>query len=540
LIFFFISCNVENRNSFIKNNAIGDSLIEDIPWHHKDKDLDSIAGISLERAHSEFIKKKKGKEIIVAIIDTQVDILHEDLKNKIYVNRDEIPENGIDDDRNGYIDDIHGWNFLGHKDGGSTYYGAPDHMRIIKRLQRKFKDKDSTAIASKNYADYLKYKRALELRKQDIAKAEGRINYGERLIEAYKDSKEAFSEVLTDDRFTQQDLDSITAKDDNEAFLLNYLGNVTRLEMTPEDMFEILKNAIARKYTMNNIYYNDRKYIGDDMYDYDDINYGNSEVGEQASLYLHGTQIAGIIGAERNNGLGIRGISNDVSLMILSIAPFGDELDKDFYNAIRYAVDNGASVINFSSGKKIADNEEILLKALKYAEDHDVLIVGSAGNTRSDIDRSENIHYPVDYNGNKELVSNFLSVGSSSQEINESIYSSYSNYGKTNVDVFAPGKDILVTHATKKKYIETSGTSLSSGITSGIAALIRSYYPTLTAPEVKQILMDSSVKYGILVDVPTKENPEQQLPFSELSKSGGIVNAYNALLMAEQVVKGKE
>ena len=537
-IILLLSCSNHNNppEGKLINNAPD---LETSSWHTKDADLDSIPGISLDKAYNLILQDKIGTPITIALLDTQVDITHEDLKNQIFSNTNEISYNGIDDDNNGYIDDKNGWNFLGTPDGKSVYYGSPDHIRIIKRLEHKFLNKKTNQISKEDSLDYKKYLKALRLKEEDIALAENRIDYGERLWKAYK---ETFAAAFPDSFLDKASLDTIIPQNENEHFLLRYLKNVERLNMTADDMFTIQKEGIHRKFTMNNLNYNDRLQIGDDIYNYEDLDYGNQYVGKQAELYLHGTQVAGIIAAQRDNKLGIKGISNSISLMVCSISPLGDELDKDFYNAIKYAADNGARIVNFSSGKRICDNEEVLIKALKYAEDRDVLIITSSGNQGTNIDIADNIYYPIDSNSNDniEFVSNLLVVGASGEFLDATLNTKFSNYGSKNVDIFAPGINLKTTHANDEKYITLGGTSIATGITSGVAALIRSHYPSLTAPEVKQILMDSSVKYDILVDLPTKENPEQQLPFSELSKSGGIVNAYNALLMAEEVVERKK
>ncbi len=226
--------------------------------------------------------------------------------------------------------------------------------------------------------------------------------------------------------------------------------------------------------------------------------------------------------------------------MPLRVSAYGSEHDKDIALAIRYAVDHGARVINMSFGKRFSMYKDWVDDAIKYAENKDVLIVKSAGNDQFNTDILENTKYPNDYNNGLEFSNNYITVGGTSYGLNEKLLYNRSNYGKETVDIFAPGYGLIGLRPNNNVSTNLKGTSFSTSIVSGITALIRSYYPSLTAAEVKQILMDSSVKYDILVDVPTKENPDQQLPFSELSKSGGIVNAYNAILMAEAYVKKKK
>ena len=222
LILVFHSCKVRDQD-FKTDPRI---FIEEVPWEHKDIELDSIAGVGLERAYNELIKNKKGNKVLVAIIDTQVDINHEDLKNQIYENSKEIKDNNLDDDNNGFVDDIHGWNFLGYDSDESVYYASMDHIRIIRRLQEEFLNLDSTQISPNRMSDFKKYHKALEARKNEIANAKKRADYGKRLWEAYRESRETFSEVFVNDNISLKEIESIEPKNDREVFLLKFLRNV--------------------------------------------------------------------------------------------------------------------------------------------------------------------------------------------------------------------------------------------------------------------------------------------------------------------------
>lgn len=528
---FLISCNEEGQ-------IVNPELQGDSDWHLKDLEKDTVPGISLERAYKELIQPNSGEEIIVAVIDTQVDLSHEDLNGQIYINPNEIENNGVDDDTNGYIDDVHGWNFLGYGKHSSLEYSLYDHTRIVKRLQNKFKDRKKEDVEPKDMAEYLKYLKAAKSHNKSIVDAEELLQASSKYKDLYIQIKERFSDRFPlYDSYFQYNLDTVTPRNEEEEKLLKYLKRFKTAGLDLETLFKEEKYAIIQKYTSNNLNYNERKQLGDNPYDYDNGNYGNNNV-QASQQRIHGTQVSGIIAANRSNGTGIKGASNRIKLMVLPIFTIkGNEHDKDFYNAVRYAVDNGARVINFSSGKPMVDNEHLVFNALKYAENNNVLVVTSSGNSASDIDKPEHNSYPMDLGPNGNTVGNLIKVGSSSRYLDNRIYSSFSNYGKQNVDVFAPGEGIRTTTSHENRYHENvEGTSISSALTSGVAALLLSQYPDLNAIQVKNILMESGTEYDVLVK--TREN--DSVPFKELSKSGKVLNAYNALKMAAGIISSKK
>jgi len=273
--------------------------------------------------------------------------------------------------------------------------------------------------------------------------------------------------------------------------------------------------------------------VRDNYYNFSDAFYGNNDI--MGPTPNHGTHVSGIVAASRNNGTGIDGVADAVKIMMVRVVPDGDEYDKDIALAIRYAVDNGAKVINGSFGKDFSPHAEWVWDALKYVESKDVLFVHAAGNDGKDIDVEEN--FPTDSKDKKtELVSNFIQIGALNYEYGEKVIADFSNYGSKNVDVFAPGVKIYATLPNNKfKYLE--GTSMASPNVAGVAALIRSYYPNLKASQVKEIIMQSGTPIDMIVKV--GENADSR-KFSEASVSGKIVNAYNALKMAEEVSKNEK
>jgi subtilisin family serine protease len=287
--------------------------------------------------------------------------------------------------------------------------------------------------------------------------------------------------------------------------------------------------------TMYNLDFDGRTATGDDAYDITDVPYGNAFTIGSIEDEMHGTHVSGIALATRDNGKGMNGVAKNVKLLSVRTVPDGDEYDKDVALAIRYAVDNGAKVINMSFGKSYSPNAEWVYDALKYAASKDVLLVHAAGNDHKNIDKSDN--FPTDAPDKvKEIVDNVITIGAMTRNYNEDLVASFSNYGKLNVDLFAPGLEIYST-VPKNEYRSIQGTSMAAPEVAGVAALIRSYYPELSAPQVKRILMNSGIKVDLNVKLPGGEG--KLVPFSDLSVSGRVLNAYNALKMADAMVSGK-
>jgi cell wall-associated protease len=518
-------------------------------WSHADLTKDSIAGMSLEKAY-QFLEGKKPTSVIVAIADSGVDIEHEDLKDVLWMNTKEIKGNNIDDDKNGYVDDIYGWNFLGNASGKMINADQLEITRLVKKGREKFGDKKSEEIAENDTYEFESYQRLNQEYMLTISQKEFEIQEMQQTISNLERVKQVFTDVkklVGKEKLRLSDLDSlkptslmmisqieaikkILENGSNEDDLLEYYQQVA-------DYTKELKKAIEG-YDLD---LNVRETLGDDLYDINDKFYGNNNVIGDKDLEKHGTHVAGIVAASRINNKGAKGVANTVKTMTVRIVPDGDEHDKDVALGIRYAVDNGAKIINTSFGKRFSPNKEWVFDAIEYAAKKDVLIVNAAGNDGKDIDIRET--YPNDSKDLKtEFADNVITIGASGLYYNEELVASFSNYGKINVDIFAPGVDIYST-VPKNEYEPLSGTSMAAPSTSGVAALIRAYYPALTAKQVKYILMNSGVKIDFKVIKPgsqTGENPEGELvPFADLSVSGRIVNAYNALQLADYLSRKK-
>jgi cell wall-associated protease len=486
-------------------------------WSHLDIIKDTIPGMSVDKAYTELLKGKKGKKVIVAIVDSGVDIEHEDLKAVIWTNKKEIPANGIDDDNNGYIDDIHGWNFLGDITKENIEY-----ERIV---------------ANKNLVDSTTYQEAKALNDKNIAKA---TNGKARLEEMSSNANNAdivLTKYFGKPNYTIEEVKAINSQDAEIKKSIAMIEQVNSFGLTvPEFKIAVQKELDGYISVINgdNLKTNYRKVLGDNPDDITDTKYGNNNVmGPDKEEILHGTHVAGIVAQVRNNGLGGDGITNNVEILTVRAVPDGDEYDKDIALGIRYAVDNGAKVINGSFGKSFSPHKQWVYDAIKYAESKDVLIVHAAGNDAKDIDVANN--YPNDSDDKKtEFADNFITIGALNYEYGNKVVARFSNFGKLNVDVFAPGVKIYAT-TPNNTYKLLQGTSMASPNVAGVAALIRSYYPKLSAKQVKHILMDSGV--AITTDVIVGGKPADVRSFTNLSKSGKIVNTYNALLMAEKMSK---
>ncbi|TDE06663.1 S8 family peptidase [Flavobacterium hiemivividum] len=486
-------------------------------WSHLDIINDTIPGMSVDRAYAELLKDKKGVKVIVGIVDSGVDIEHEDLKSVVWTNSKEIASNGVDDDNNGYIDDIHGWNFLGDITKENLEY-----ERIIK---------------DKSLVNDVIYKEAKKINDEKIAKAEAGKARLEGLLTATATADKVIAKHLGKAVYTIDEVNAIESKDTSileskvtMQRMLSFGMSIVDLEKAiQKDLEEIIATVNG-----DNLKQDYRKVVGDNPNDITDTKYGNNNViGPDKDEALHGTHVAGIVAQSRNNSMGGDGVANNVEILTVRAVPDGDEYDKDIALGIRYAVDNGAKVINGSFGKSFSPHKQWVYDAIKYAEKKDVLIVHAAGNDAKDIDFSDN--FPTDSDDKiKEFADNMITIGALNFEYGDKVVANFSNIGKVNVDVFAPGVKIYAT-TPNDTYRYLQGTSMAAPNVAGVAALIRSYYPNLTASQVKHILMDSGVAITDLVVV--GGNPKDSRSFTTLSKSGKIVNAYNAILMAEKMSK---
>lgn len=490
-------------------------------WGHLDLQKDTIPGMSVDRAYAELLKKKKGEKVIVAVIDSGIDMDHEDIQEVLWTNPGEKPDDGIDNDGNGYVDDIHGYNFLGES--------FNEQMEMARIIRLKIGDEAYQAAAQEKINEKLPEARAALPQLKQI---EALVTLADKNIKT----------ALGKEYYSLADLQGYEPKNVQEERTVGMLMQVISMGENIPDAIEELQAGINYYETLVNYHlnvdFNGRTPVGDDPYDYSDQDYGNGDPNIRDSEESHGSHVAGIIAATRNNKKGVDGVANHVKIMSIRAVPNGDEYDKDIALAIRYAADNGAKVINASFGKGFSPNSEWVYDALAYAASKDVLFVHAAGNDGINLDDPENPSFPNDHpNGTQEeFEDNYLTVGALTPMLGSEMVAVFSNYGKKYVDIFAPGQEILSTMP-NDSYEFQDGTSMAAPAVTGLAAMIRSYFPSLSAAQVKKIILESGIALDMEVMVGGPEGEEK--PFSEISSSGKIANLYNALILASQVANGK-
>jgi subtilisin family serine protease len=498
-------------------------------WQLLDENADRIPGIAVERAMKELLAgKTPQRTVLVAIIDNGIDTAHADLKANLWTNPKEIGGNKVDDDNNGFVDDVHGWDFIGGKDGKDVDFDTFEITREYARCHGKAAASGASPITEADRckeidADFQKQKTKIETTVQNYR---GANNVLEQIIPLLK-------RAASTDSLTPAKVRAISTTDPSLARARQIFLELDSQGATPQAIADGLKSLEGQlKYGLNPDY-NPRPIVGDNYTNTSEHRYGNSDVmGPDAK---HGTHVAGIIGAVRGNGVGIDGIATAVKFLMIRTVPDGDERDKDVANAIRYAVDAGAQIISMSFGKSYSPFKSAVDEAVKYADSKGVLMVHAAGNDGADLSKGKNFPTPVYLGGGR--AANWLEVGASSWKGGDDLAAPFSNYGKAEVDVFAPGVDILST-IPGNQYERDSGTSMAAPVVTGLAALIMSYYPNLSASDVRKIIVSSVSKHADQMVIKPGTDSEK-VPFGSLSITGGIVNAYNALKLAEEVSSGK-
>lgn len=505
-------------------------------WFNLDPTKDNVNGVSTEKTYEELLKGKKSTTVIVGVLDSGVDYNHEDLKDVMWTNPGEIAGNGIDDDKNGYIDDIHGWNFMGNKDGKNVEKDNLELTRVYKSLKAKYdgkSEKDFTSKADKK--DFKYYQTVKADYDKELAQAEAQSNQYKFIRDAVAGVLDKIKKEKGIEKVGLDDLKSYDAKEQKDKQGKMIAMSQASAGMAPDELVSELDEAIkSMDGSRLDLNFDGRSLVGDNYDDMSEKYYGNADCKGPGAF--HGTHVAGIIGATRKNNIGIDGVADNVKIMSVRCVPDGDERDKDIANAIRYAVDNGAKIINMSFGKKYSPGKTAVDDAVKYAESKGVLLIHAAGNSADDID--EIIHYPCKkFKNSKKEAPNFIDVGALSWKPDDEIAAPFSNYGRKTVDIFAPGVDIHSTVPDNNQYKDASGTSMAAPVVAGVAAVLKSYYPELTPQQIKKILMKSArlnYKDKKVIKPGTKD---EMIEFKELSKTGGIVNLYEAVKMAEKMKK---
>lgn len=505
-------------------------------WFTKDPEIDQAEGTSADKAY-DLLNLKHKKEIVVAVIDSGVDIHHEDLQGKIWFNKAEVAGNGVDDDQNGYIDDTHGWNFIGGYDAeGKPVHIDAEQLEVTRELikmkaKKKALEDQGLALSEKDQAYFDKISAEVT---EALTTADEMIGTLTKFLADLQANYEVIKDALGL-KFEEMSLVAVSALDVKTEAQVK----------AKENIIAIFKQGnakdVARFLRVKGIFEDDKNYYYNEAFlprgeivkdrpdDFSDVAYGNNDViGPGAD---HGTHVAGIIAADRNNSLGVRGVAENVKIMAIRVVPNGDERDKDVALGVRYAADNGAQVINMSFGKGYSPNKKEVGEAFKYAESKGVLILHAAGNESTDRDQEDRFPTRRVYNDAGDVVGEvgtWLDVGASSQFKDRTLTATFTNFGQTTVDLFAPGVNLNST-IPGNKYAVFSGTSMACPSAAGVAALVWSQMPELSAQDLKARLMTSvRSRAGLSVRLPSDHTKD--VAFETLSITGGISDAYKALV----------
>jgi subtilisin family serine protease len=503
-------------------------------WYLKDPERDKVPGVGATRTYAELLKSLTPTPIVVAVIDSGIDTAHVDLKPILWTNTKEIPGNGIDDDKNGFVDDVHGWNFLGGPDGRNVNAETLEMTRIVAAGRTRFKGKTAATVKPTEKADYALYQKAEKAYKARLAEETERNKEVESMAGPLTQMVDAMKQALGTEKLDTTALKNAKADDPNMKRAVGGMLEMMRQTGAPDAdaLLKQLNEGVTQERNMLdnslNLKFNPRAdIVKDNPNDVTQRYYGNNDL--HGPDPMHGTHVSGIIAAVRDNNLGIQGLAPaPVRIMMVRAVPDGDERDKDIANAIRYAVDNGASIINMSFGKEFSPQRPAVEAAYKYAAAKNVLLVHAAGNENHNLDVADN--YPASFYMNNAPVPNLLTVGASGPKDNASLPADFSNYSKKAVDVFAPGVGIFST-LPGSTFGNESGTSMASPVTAGVAAVLKSYFPKLTATDLKRIIMQSAQVHHTKVQVP---GTEKQADFSTLSVTGGVVDMYEAVKLAQK------
>lgn len=512
-------------------------------WHLGDKAHDGYYGISMDRAY-EFVKGKPSKTVIVAVIDSGIDTLHEDLKSILWTNPGEIPGNGIDDDKNGYVDDVHGWNFLGGKDGSSVKQDSYEGARIYHNGKARYNDPafDAEKLNPEELDQYRMWLKSKERVEGDAMGGGADLLFLKRALESSLKNDSILRQAMGKETYTGKDLEpyapSTSQAQKAKSGMIYIFKAFNMMDVTNTEFLEGFEDYVSGEERKKEAAEKaPRDYRGevvkDNYYDFNDRYYGNNDV--MSVTPMHGTHVSGIIAAQRGNGLGMDGVADNVRIMMIRVVPDGDEHDKDIALGIRYAADNGARVVNMSFGKSFSPEKKWVDEAVKYAESKGVLLVHAAGNDANNVDSTDNFPNPT-LSTIKAKATNWITVGASSDPLAEPGFNSYtasfSNYGKQGVDVFAPGTRIYSTLPGGSTYGNQQGTSMAAPVVAGVAAFLLEYYPYLTPQQLKMVIEKSAVVPDEKVKIP---GTEDLVPLSAISRTGGFLNAYEAAKLAAAI-----
>lgn len=527
-LFSFICFGQKLENTAFKKDTLN--------WWKFDKDYKGGGGVSWNKAVDYLSKSNQlpKKTIVVSLMDSEFAPNHESLKGMLWVNNKELPDNNLDDDGNGYIDDINGWNFLGIKNKDSVLdYILMEESRIL----RKYDEKILNKLYKKRKLPY-NYNEVKSSYDTIVKSLKGKIKSTREIESDYTFVMDTLQKLIKD-KITLEILSNYKATNDTIQGYVDYAKYYYENDYPYDELIAYLNFKQNSLDFCMNLEKDSRNLVGDNQNSLKDRFYGNNVFASKKSYLEHGSMVSGVIASavkDLNDSSKIENHNYPLKIMPIIFTGIGNFTDKDFYAGIRYAVDNGAKIINISQGKTFSLQPKVLKKAISYADKKGVLIVVSAGNESKDLDKGYEFPQSVPKFFNKNF-SNLIIVGASTNNWDQHLLEEDTNFGKSNVDIFAPGMNIK-TISPNDGGIEVTGTSYAAPIVANIAALIWSHYPDFSAKKIKQILIESGTSYRGKVIIPQGDyvtDEPQLLNFNELSKSGKIVNAYQALLLAKKI-----
>lgn len=503
-------------------------------WYHKDHASTSTFGVNTQNAYK-YLESKglKPKTVVVGVLDSGVEVDHPGLVKNMWKNPNEVPNNGKDDDGNGYIDDVYGWNFLGNK----TSDVDVDNMEVT-RVVKKYKPIFEGPNSATNKANQTNMKEEFDMYMKSKEIYNKKYPEAQQAFQNYSKIKTLIPTMvalLNGRNLTPEVVATIRPTTQDQAIAANVLANVAQDpkfagksaaevdKMLNKEIQEALDYYGPQATKQYNLDFDPRaSMVGDNYEDYSERYYGNNHYeGPDAK---HGTHVAGII-AGYPQGKEIQyGVAYKVAkIMTVRTVPDGDERDKDVANSIRYAVDNGAKILNMSFGKPVSPGKKYVWDAFKYAQDKGVLLVKAAGNENEDI--SKNVYYPTNFQNVSDpsaYFKNMIVVGASTNN-SEFLRASFSNFNGKMVDVFAPGDEIYST-VPDGKYEYLQGTSMASPVVAGSAAVLLAYMPNLKPEQIIESLVKTANQSTVNAMLPTNENNR----FDLISRAGGVIDLRKA------------
>ena len=510
--------------------------LEEAPndWFHRDATGARVPGMATDQAYRLLEGRSPQRTVTVAIIDSGIDVEHEDLAPHVWVNDDETPGNDVDDDGNGYVDDVNGWNFIGGPDGEQVDADTYELTRLYVKLSERFADADSSSLSPAAQEEYARYQDIKQRFEEKRAEVEQQFQNVASAHNAVQDAASLLRSTLETDSLSEAAVSGVAPTSQQTQRAKSILMYFYQQGVTPSDIEEYhdyLKDQVEYNYNPD---FNPRPIVGDDYSDKTERIYGNNGVeGPDAS---HGTHVAGIVGAVRGNGLGMDGVATQTRIMVVRAVPNGDERDKDVANAIRYAADNGADIINMSFGKDYSPEKDVVDAAVRHADSLGVLMIHAAGNDGANIDSTGNFPTRTYLEGGE--AQRWIEVGASSWQGEENLAASFSNYGAASVDIFAPGVSIYST-VPDDKYEDNDGTSMAAPMVTGLAALLMAYYPDLTALQVRSVILETGTPHAERMVVRPGSSPQNpaEVAFGTLSRTGRIINAQAAVQRAAELAQ---